>query len=136
MTMRHVLIVVSAGALLAGCGQEAKTTAGASSTAGLEEAIVTWREQIRETHDLCAGKAADMGCGDFQVACKGALPISPDEKGRGVTAKIAVAMTFNGKGASAQDLKPGSSFANFVKTGDSWSRTESKPLNLSTCGEV
>lgn len=120
---------------LSACGKPATTasSAGGDRYAGLDAEIRTWRESILASHKICAGKTGDMACQDFEVACKAERAITGAETGKGVTAKIVAAMTFNGKGASPTDLKPGSAFAEFSRAGGVWTRTEAGPVNLSTC---
>jgi hypothetical protein len=120
---------------LSACGKPtgAASSAGGDRFAGLDAEIKTWREGILASHKICAGKTGDMACQDFEVACKAERTITPAESKKGVAAKLVAAMTFNGKGTSPTDLKPGSAFAEFSRTGAVWTRSEAGPVNLSTC---
>lgn len=101
--------------------------------AGLDRQILAWRANIEKTSPACRDKKAGKGCRDFDVACKGELPVVAGEPARGVTARVVVAMTFNAWNSKTAEYKPGSAFAEFVKTGKTWTRTETGPVNLSTC---
>ena len=59
--------------------------------------------------------------------------ITPEEQAKGVNSKVIAAMTFNGRMEDGSTGKNGSAFADFVRTGSEWARTEAKPVNLSTC---
>ncbi len=132
MTYRSVSLLALACISLVACsgGDGAAPSAGGGDKfAGLDAQIETWRNDIRQTHNLCAGKT----CQDFQVTCKGERELTPDDAAKGVTARIVSAMTFNAQGEAEGDLKPGSSFVEFTKTGDAWTRAETAPVNLTTC---
>jgi hypothetical protein len=135
MTLLKTSLLVAAALSLTACGKSETSTAGATGDrfAGLDTEIKTWREDIVANHVLCTGKTGDMACQQFGVACKAERTITPEETQKGVAAKIVAAMTFNGKGASATDIKPGSAFAEFARTGTTWTRTETGPVNLSSC---
>lgn len=98
--------------------------------AGLDQQILAWRTDIEASNPACATKTDGTGCESFQVTCKAERTITPEEQAKGVTAKLVAAMTFTGKGV---DGKPGSAFAEFAKAGETWTRTETSSVNLSTC---
>lgn len=132
------LIAAVLGLSACGKGGTASTAAAPASGeegrfAGLDAEIQAWRLDILANHKICTGKTGDMACQDFAVACKGERELTTEDGQKGVTAKIVSAMTFNGKGSNADDLKPGSSFVEFAKTGETWTRTETAPVNLQTC---
>nr|QQZ49573.1 hypothetical protein JKL49_21945 [Phenylobacterium glaciei] len=77
--MRRVWILAAA-AVLASCSPKAKTGAEAKY-AGLDEAILAWRQQIVKTDKACSAKAD--GCQSFEVGCKGEREITPSTKPRG-----------------------------------------------------
>ena len=82
-----------AALLLAACsGGQSKSD---DPYAGLDQQILTWRTSIEATHPACAAKVEGKGCQDFQVMCKAAQEIGPQEKD--VTAKVVAAMTFAGR---------------------------------------
>lgn len=129
---------LAAAVILAACGN-ASSPSGAQSNAsgdrfaGFEGQTRAWRDAILAGHRLCAGKSGDMACQAFEVTCKGERAVTPAEREKGVVAKIVAAMTFEAKGLGPDDLKPGSAFAEFVRTGETWTRAETDPVNLSTC---
>jgi hypothetical protein len=132
----NALILLSA-LTLAACGQE--PGAGAAKPgedpryAGLDAQILKWGGELEQTNAACREKVNGKGCQDFEVACKGERPITPAEQAQGVTAKVVAAMTFNGWSAKTSDYRPASAFAEFAKAGSTWTRSEAKPVNLTTC---
>lgn len=79
--IRPLALAGLAALSLAAC---AKPGGAASSDpyAGLDGEILAWRGHIEATHPACATKTGDKarGCGNFQVTCKAAQEITPDEK--------------------------------------------------------
>ncbi len=123
--------------LLSACSQGGGATPASSDPyAGLDTEIVAWRTAVETTHPACATKVEGKGCQDFQVMCKGAQDVAPDDAAKGVTAKVISAMTFAGRNPDGSTGKSGSSFALFSKTGDAWTRTEATPVNLTTCAPL
>lgn len=104
--------------------------------AGLDTQIVAWRTAIEAGHSACATKVEGKGCQDFQVMCKAMQEISPEEAAKGVKAKVVAAMTFAARSPDGSTGKSGSSFADFSKTGETWTRTEAKPVNMTTCATL
>lgn len=131
--IRSAVAASLAALLLAACssGDQSKSS---DPYAGLDKQILSWRTAIEAGHPACAAKVEGKGCQDFQVMCKAAQEITPQD--RGVTAKVVAAMTFAGRNPDGSTGKSGSSFAFFSKAGDTWTRTESPPVNMSTCGPV
>lgn len=121
-------------AVLGACsgGGDAATSGAAEDPrfAGLDQQILAWRTEIEASNPACATKTDGAGCESFQVTCKAERTITPEDQGKGVTAKLVAAMTFTGKGV---DGKPGSAFAEFAKAGETWTRTETSSVNLTTC---
>ncbi len=134
--MKRLLILAGVTALsLSACGKT--DTGGAGDPyAGLESQILSWRTAIEAGHPSCSTKVDGKGCADFQVTCKAAQIIAPDETARGVSAKVVAAMTFNGRTSEGVSGQPGSAFALFSKTGSAWTRAESPPVNLTSCAPV
>lgn len=122
--------------LLAACSQGGGDSAGQGAYAGLEKEILDWRADLEAHHVACQNKVDGKGCESFEVTCKAAQEIGQDEIAKGVTAKVVAAMRFNGRNADGSSGKPGSAFALFSKTGDAWTRTESKPVNMSSCAPL
>lgn len=132
--MIRSLVLVAASALaLSACSQGAEKVDTNDPTAGLSEQILAWRTDIEATHPACATKVEGKGCEGFTVRCKAAQEITPDEQAKGVNSKVIAAMTFNGRMEDGSTGKNGSAFADFARTGSDWTRTEAKPVNLSTC---
>lgn len=127
-----------AALLLAACSQGGGGDANAANDpyAGLSAEILAWRGQIEADHPTCQTKVDGKGCDTFQVNCKAAQEITPEERAKGVTAQVVAAMTFNGRTPDGSSGKPGSAFAEFSRTGDAWTRAEAKPVNLATCAPL
>ena len=122
---------------LAACSQGvSEKTASSGPYAGLDTQILEWRKTIEATHSACATKVDGKGCQDFQVMCKAAQEITPDEAAKGVTAQVVAAMSFAGRNPDGSTGKSGSSFALFSKSGDDWTRTEAMPVNMRTCAPL
>lgn len=132
--MRVLATLVLSTLALVACGQSPAGSAasnGDARFAGLDAQIAAWRPEIEKNNAACS--KAPGACQDFQVACKAEREITPAEQAQGVTAKLVAAMTFNSQGATPDDLKPGSAFAEFAKTGETWTRVEAQPVNLQSC---
>ena len=127
--MRRVWILAAA-AVLASCSPKAKTGAEAKY-AGLDEAILAWRQQIMKTDKACSAKAD--GCQSFEVGCKGEREITPTDQAKGVSAKLVVAMSWEGWDPKRSEYHPESGFSEFTKVGGDWLRGSTGPVNLSTC---
>lgn len=127
---RSLLAALTAGLALCACSQ-----GGAQSDdpyAGVDAEIRAWRESLEASHPLCAAKVEGKGCESFEVACKGAREVTPDETAAGLTAKLVAAMVFQGR-AEDGSTSPGSAFATFTRTGEAWKRGEAEAVNLQTC---
>jgi len=122
--------ILAAAAVLASCSPKAKTGAEAKY-AGLDEAILAWRQQIVKTDMACSAKAD--GCQSFEVGCKGEREISPTDQAKGVTAKLVVAMSWEGWDPKRSEYHPESGFSEFTKVDGGWLRGTTAPVNLSTC---
>ena len=122
--------ILAAAAVLAGCGPTAKTGAD-DKYAGLDAAILAWRQQIMATNQACTAKAD--GCQSFEVGCKGEREITPTDQAKGVTAKLVVAMSWEGWDPRRSEYRPESGFSEFTKVEGGWLRAVTAPVNLSTC---
>ena len=119
---------------LGGCGEAGKSaSAGQDQYAGLKEAIAAWHGSIKATNAECKAKPDGAGCQGFEVACKGAREIDPAEQAKGVSAKVVVAMSWEGWDPARAEFRSESGFAEFNKVDGTWTRTETGPVNLSTC---
>ena len=132
--IKHAAAVSLAALLLTACSSGGGGSKSSDPYAGLDQQILSWRTAIEAGHPACAAKVEGKGCQDFQVTCKAAQEIGPQDAG--VTAKVVAAMTFAGRNPDGSTGKSGSSFAVFSKAGDAWTRSESSPVNLRTCAPV
>ena len=133
--MSKFLIPTLAAALLAGCGaQTPKAEAGGDARfAGLDQAIRVWRADIVKTQAACKGAAAQPGCRGFEVACKVEREIAPEEQAKGVSAKVVAGMSWEAWSAAHGEALPVSGFAEFTRTGATWSRSAPLKGDLTTC---
>lgn len=135
--MIRVAAVASAVLALAACSQGGGEQASSSDPyAGHEALIASWRTDIEASHPVCQRKVSGQGCETFQVTCKAAQTITPEEQAKGVTAKLVAAMTFAARSEDGSAGKPGSAFATLSNTNGQWTRAESGPVNLTTCAPV
>ena len=132
--MIRSFVLAAAGALLlSACSKDAEKADLSDPAAGLDEQIVAWRADLEASHPACRTKVEGKGCEDFTVRCKAIQTITPDEQAKGVNSKIVAAVTFTGRMEDGSSGKNGSAFADFARTGAAWTRTEAKPVNLSSC---
>jgi hypothetical protein len=121
---------------LAACSQGGQKPAAGDLNAELQPQILEWRGALEANHVACKTKVEGKGCESFEVSCKAAQDITPAEQSQGVTAKVVAAMTFSGRNPDGSSGKPGSAFAQFTKANGTWTRTEAKPVNMSTCAPL
>jgi hypothetical protein len=127
-------LLAASTAALGGCERSASAVSnGGDKYAGLDEAIHGWRDAIVASQPACRAKAGDKGCQSFEVACKAERPIGPGEQAKGVSAKVVVAMRWQGWNAAKDEFQDAPGFAEFAKVGDAWRRREAGRVNLSTC---
>ncbi|WP_374575144.1 hypothetical protein [Phenylobacterium sp.] len=136
MAKRAALAVLATMMVAACSGPKPASDAGGDKFAGLDTEIRAWRETLIKDRPDCAGAAADKACRSFDVACKAEREITADETAKGVTAKVAAAMTFESWSDGTSEYRPNSAFAEFVHGKSGWSRHEIGPLNLSSCAPV
>jgi hypothetical protein len=134
--IRPAFAAALAALLLSACSSQGDGASSSDPYAGQDQQILAWRTDIEAKHPACATKVEGKGCQDFQVMCKAAQEIDAAETAKGVTAQFVAAMTFAGRNADGSTGKSGSSFAVFSKANDSWSREESKPVNMSSCAPL
>ncbi|WP_148216916.1 hypothetical protein [Phenylobacterium zucineum] len=126
-------VALGAVLLLAACSSGGDSASSSDPYAGLDAQVLSWRTDIETNHPACATKVEGKGCEGFEVTCKGAQELSAEEQAQGITAQVVAAMRFSGRNADGSTGKPGSAFAEFSKTGDAWTRAETRPVNLTTC---
>lgn len=125
------ILVVALG--LAACQPSQKSAEGGDPYAGLDGAIKTWHAQIKTTDSQCKDRPQGEQCQGFAVACKGEREVTPLETAQGMTAKVAVAMGWEGWDPKRSEYRSASSTAEFQKIGGAWKRVAIGPVNLSTC---
>ncbi len=103
---------------------------------GLSREIVPWTEAVEASHPTCKAKVGGKGCVGFEVTCKGARDLTPEDRARGVTAKVVAALRFSAKTEDGSTGKPGSAFAEFSKANGEWTRIEAMPVNPSSCSAL
>lgn len=118
---------------LSACGPSGGGAASTDPYAGLDAQMLAWRTEIENTHPACAAKNDGKGCEAFEVTCKGAQELTAEDAAQGVTAKVVAAMRFAAATPDGSSGKNASAFATFSKAGDQWTRTESAPVNPTTC---
>lgn len=121
---------------LAACqpGQKsASGTQGGDPYAGLDGAIKTWHADIKAGDAQCKDRPEGQQCRAFEVACKGERKVTPQEAASGVSAKVAVAMGWEGWDPKRSEYRSASSAVEFQKVGGEWKRLAIGPVNLSTC---
>lgn len=122
--------ILAAAAVLASCSPEAQTGAEAKY-GGLDAAIQAWRQQVVKTDAACLAKAE--GCQGFEVRCKGAREITATDQAKGVTAKLVVAMNWEGWDAARSEYRSQSGFSEFTKVDGGWLRASTAPVNMTSC---
>ena len=127
--MNRSAYAVAATLLLAACGGNAPAADPNDPAAE----ILKWHADLEATHPVCANKVEGKGCEGFEVTCKGLKDPEAGDQAKGVTARVVAAMRFNARMEDGSTGKPGSAFADFVKTDGQWTRAEAQPVNPTTC---
>ena len=127
---------IAALMMLGACGQPADKSAGADKFAGLDAEILNWRQEILKSDKLCQSQAEGQKCQGFEVLCKAERAITPDDRAKGVTAKVVAALNWNGFDPKFKQAQRGTAAALFTRTKGAWARTEHAPVNLSTCADL
>ncbi len=125
--------------LLGACspsGQAAGGGADQGKFAGLDGEILKWRQAIIATDPLCKSQAEGEKCEGFEVACKAERTITAEDQSKGITARVVTAITWNGFDAKFKHGQNGSRAVEFAKGPAGWTRTDHKPVNLSTCADL
>ncbi len=121
---------------LAACQPGQKSASGAQGGdpyAGLDGAIKTWHSDIKASDAQCKDRPEGQQCRAFEVACKGERKVTPQDVEKGVSAKVAVAMGWEGWDPKRAEYRSASSAVEFQKVGGEWKRQAIGPVNLSTC---
>jgi len=133
--MRPAAIAALMG--LAACSQGGAAGGGAGGKfAGLDGAILTWRQEIIATNPLCRSTVADQKCENFEVACKAERTVTPADQAKGVTARVVTMITWNGFDAKFKHPQSGTEAAEFTKTPSGWTRADHKPVYMQSCADM
>jgi hypothetical protein len=120
---------LAATLILSGCSKPAAPTGPEAKYAGLEEAILAWRNDLQKDPQACPKSPDGKGCQNFDVGCKGDR--SP---AAGETARVVVAMSWEAWAKAHNEYDPASGLSEFRKVGSQWTRKDLPgPVNLSTC---
>jgi ABC-type amino acid transport substrate-binding protein len=124
----------SPGGQAAGGGGDAGATP--AKFAGLDGEILKWRGEIIAADPLCKQTSTDKKCQGFDVACKAERTVTADDTAKGVVARVVVSMTWTGFDPKFNQAQNGSRAAEFAKGASGWTRTDHKPVNMNTCGDL
>ena len=120
---------------LAACSQAAKSP-GDHKFTGLDQEILTWRQDILNGDKLCRSVVEGQKCEGFEVVCKAERTVTPDDRARGVTAKVVAALTWNGFDVTFKQSQRATATALFTRTHGAWTRSQHAPVNLSSCADL
>lgn len=128
------------GSALSGCGGGGQAASGgdpaAAKFAGLDGEILKWRGEIIAQDPLCKQTATEKKCQGFDVACKAERTVTADDTAKGIVARVVVSMTWAGFDPKFNQAQNGSRAAEFAKGASGWTRTDHKPVNMNTCGDL
>lgn len=124
---------------LAACSTE--RAAEADPYAGLSEAVRDWRLDLVASPGCPApapeagveGPGAREGCRSFAETCKVEAPLTEAERAAGVQAKALTGLRWEAWDPATSEFRNASAAAYFTRSGETWTRTEAPPVNLSTC---
>jgi hypothetical protein len=131
-------VAALAALLILGACDKAGQTGGAPANkfAGLDGAILKWRQDIIATDPLCKATAKDQKCSSFEVACKAERTITPADQAKGVTVKVVSMLTWNGFDQKFSHPQSGTLAAEFSKTSSGWTRAAHGPVYMQTCADL
>jgi hypothetical protein len=121
--------------LLAACSPKSASP-GQDRFAGLDAAILKWRNDIIATDPLCGSQAADQKCQGFEVACKAERTLSADDAAKGITVRVVTAITWNGFDPKFKQPQAGARAAEFAKGASGWLRSGHPPVNMESCADL
>lgn len=141
MTLRAATLaaLMTSMAILGGCGQGGQSPAGGGEQgkfAGLDGEILNWRKAIIASDPLCESQAEGEKCENFEVACKAERTVTPDDQSKGITARVVASITWNGFDSKFKHAQNGTRAAEFAKGPSGWTRTDHRPVNMSTCADL
>jgi hypothetical protein len=123
--------------ILGGCSQGGQTGGGAADKfAGLDGAILTWRQDIIAADPLCKATAEDQKCQSFEVACKAERTVTPADQAKGITVRVVTMITWNGFDPKFNHPQSGTRAAEFTKTASGWTRAPHGPVYMQTCADL
>jgi hypothetical protein len=127
---------IAALLILGGCNQAHQSGKAGDKFAGLDAEILKWRTEIMASDPLCKSRAEGEKCESFEVACKAERTISPADQAKGATARVVAAMTWNGFDPKFRHSQSGVRAAQFDKSASGWTRTDHRPVNMSSCADL
>ncbi len=144
MTTRAAVLaaLLILGGAVSGCSQGGKTAAAGDTAAtpakftGLDGEILAWRKEIIAADPLCKSTASDQKCQGFDVGCKAERTVTAEDAAKGITARVVVSMTWTGFDPKFSHAQNGSRAAEFAKAGSGWTRTDHKPVNMTSCADL
>jgi len=129
--------VLAALSILGACGQSGASGGQAGNKfAGLDNEILSWRQQIIAADPLCKGTAQDQKCQAFEVACKAERTVTPQDAAKGITARVVTAITWNGFDPQLKQIQAGSRTSEFTRGPSGWTRADHAPVNMSSCADL
>jgi hypothetical protein len=134
-------LLILAGAV-GGCGPGGRAAGGGDAAAtpakfaGLDGEILKWRTEIIAADPLCKMTAADQKCQGFDVACKAERTVTTEDAAKGIVSRVVVSMTWTGFDPKFSHAQNGSRAAEFVKSGSGWTRSDHKPVNMTSCADL
>ena len=138
-SLTHTAALAAALVGLAACSTE--RAAEADPYAGLSEAVRDWRLDLVASPGCPApapeagveGPGAREGCRSFAETCKVEAPVTEAERAGGVGAKALVGLRWEAWNPETSEFRNASAAAHFTRSGETWTRTDAPPVNLSTC---
>jgi hypothetical protein len=132
--LRPAILAFAAVLLLCACQPKAaEGQAGETRFAGLDQAILDWRNDIRQAQAACREGGPGAGCQNFAVACKAERAVAAKEQARGVSAKVVAGMSWDAWDPARAESLPEAGFVQFTKVGGTWSRSGPLRGDLATC---
>jgi hypothetical protein len=136
-TLKRRAAALAALLILGGCEKPAPA-GGASGDkfAGLDGAILQWRQDIIAADPLCKATAEDQKCSGFEVACKAERTVTAADQAKGVTARVVGLLTWTGFDPKFKQSQSASLTAEFSKTAQGWTRASHGPVNPQSCADL
>ncbi|MDP3489814.1 MAG: hypothetical protein Q8R71_06725 [Phenylobacterium sp.] len=131
--------LITALAALGACSTE--RAAETDPYAGLSEAVRDWRLALVDSPACPApapeagveGPGAREGCRSFAETCKVEAPLTEAERASGAQVKALTGLRWEAWDPVASEFRNASAAAYFTRAGETWTRSDAPPVNLSTC---